>query len=113
MDTIETFKPVYQRFLESGMTVREFCKSSGLTESHFYYWQSRFRKEAARQSGSFVPVSINNRGGNKIVLNGQHQVSRSSMAHPMLEISYPNGVTLRISEALPPAVLRELILMER
>ena len=35
MDTIETFKPVYQRFLESGMTVCDFCKSSNLHESRF------------------------------------------------------------------------------
>ena len=38
MDTIETFKPVYQRFLESGMTVCDFCKSSNLLESRFYYY---------------------------------------------------------------------------
>ena len=57
MDTIETFKPVYQRFLESGMIVRAFCKSSNLLESHFYYWQAKIRKEAIQQSGNFIPVS--------------------------------------------------------
>lgn len=113
MDTIETFKPVYQRFLESGMTVRAFCKSSNLLESHFYYWQAKIRKEAIQQSGYFIPVSINNRGGNKIVMNGQNPIHRTLGAKPALEIVYPNGVTLRVTEAISPAILRELIFIER
>lgn len=114
MDPIETFKPVYQRFfLESGMTVRAFCKSSNLLESHFFYWHARIRKEAANQTGSFVPVSINDRGGNKIVVNGQGQTHRSSAANTTLEIVCPNGVNLRLPEAIDPSALRELIFMKR
>lgn len=60
METIDTFRPKYQAFLESNMSARAFCGQIGMNESHFYYWQAKICKEAARQNGEFLPVSISN-----------------------------------------------------
>lgn len=59
METIDTFRPTYQAFLESKLSVRDFFWQIGMKENHFYYWQAKIRKEAARQNGEFLPVSIN------------------------------------------------------
>ena len=59
METIDTFRLTYQAFLESNLFVRAFYRQNGMKENHFYYWQVKIRKEAARQNGEFLPVSIN------------------------------------------------------
>ena len=41
METIDTFRPKYQAFLESNMSARAFCGQIGMKESHFYYWRPR------------------------------------------------------------------------
>ena len=72
MENLESFKPVYEAFLESNLTAREFCKKMEMPESRFYYWQKRIRNEAAKSNGDFLPVSINNHGG-KVVLVGNNR----------------------------------------
>ena len=69
METIESFKSIYQAYLESNLTVRDFCKKLEIPEGRFYYWQKRIRDEDARANGEFMPVSINNHAG-KVVLVG-------------------------------------------
>jgi hypothetical protein len=69
METIESFKSIYQAYLESNLTVRDFCKKLEIPEGRFNYWQKRIRDEDARANGEFMPVSINNHAG-KVVLAG-------------------------------------------
>ena len=71
METIETLRLTYWAFLESDMTVRAFCSQIGMKENHFYYWQARIRREAARRNGEFLPVSINNHSGKVVLAGGQ------------------------------------------
>ncbi len=85
METIDTFRPKYQAFLESNMSARAFCGQIGMNESHFYYWQAKIRKEASRQNGEFLPVSINNHAG-KVVLTGGQGTGTAKMAHPVVSI---------------------------
>lgn len=53
METIDTFRPKYQAFLESNMSARAFCGQIRMNESHFHYWQAKICKEAARQTEGF------------------------------------------------------------
>ena len=112
METIETFRPTYQAFLESNMSARAFCEQIGIKESHFYYWQAKIRKEAVRQNGEFVPVSINNHAG-KVVLTGGQGINSMKMAHPVCEIVFPNGVTVRLSGEISAQTLGRLITIGR
>jgi len=109
--TLESFRPVYQKFLNSGKNVREFCSSESMLESKFYYWQSRLRKEEAQHTGSFMPVSINNRGGNRIVIDNTSRPLVNTPDKHVCEIIYPNGVTVRLSEVISPDVLKQLVLI--
>ena len=116
METIESFKPIYQAFLESNLTARDFCKKLEIPESRFYYWQKRIRDKAARSNGEFMPVSINNHAG-KVVLvgNGRQQLRRPQpgMMQPSCEIVFPNGVTVRLSGEIAASTLGQLIMMSR
>ena len=116
METIESFKSIYQAYIESNLTVRDFCKKLEIPEGRFYYWQKRIRDEAARSNGEFMPVSINNHAG-KVVLvgNGRQQLRRPQpgMMQPSCEIVFPNGVTVRLSGEIAASTLGQLIMMSR
>lgn len=78
----------------------------------FYYWQAKIRKEAARQNGEFLPVSINNHAG-KVVLIGGRGMDSMRMTHPVCEIVFPNGVTVRLSGEVFAQTLSQLITIGR
>ena len=94
------------------MSARAFCGQIGMNESHFYYWQAKIRKEAARQNGEFVPVSINKHAG-KVVLTDGHGMNSMKMAHPVCEIVFPNGVIVRLSGEISAQTLGLLIMIGR
>lgn len=85
METIDTFRPKYQAFLESNMS--DLCVQIGMNESHFYYWQAKIREETSHRSGEFLPVSINNHSG-KVVLTGGHGAGPMKMVQPVCEIVF-------------------------
>ena len=115
METLETFKPVYQTFLESNFSVRDFCKQIGIPEGRFYYWQKRIRNAAAKPTGEFLPVSINNRAGKVVLMGNQRQQmsNHQSIQQPSCEIQFPNGVTVRFAGDVSASTIRELIMMSR
>lgn len=111
METIDTFRLVYESFLESNQTVSDFCHQREIPQSRFFYWQRKLRNETAKSSGEFVPVSINNHSG-KVVLVGnrtQTGLSGGERMHPTCEIIFPNGVTVRLSGEVPASTLGHLI----
>ena len=116
MENLESFKPVYEAFLESNLTAREFCKKMDMPESRFYYWQKRIRNEAAKSNGDFLPVSINNHGGKVVLLGNNRQQIRAGhpgMIQSNCEIVFPNGITARLSGDVAASVLGQLLLMNR
>lgn len=115
MWTINDFRPIYQEFLDSGKTVTQFCAEIGIRESRFYHWQKVLRQEAAEnQSGEFMPVSINNRGGKVVLVGGNNRpMNPIRMQQPICEICFPNGVTVRLSGGVPLEMLSSLIMLPR
>lgn len=121
MWTMKEFEPIYQAWLESGLTIREFSKRNGYPESRFHRWQTKMRRSAAlsNQGGEFVPVSINNHSGKVVVVDDNRQTDVRKTDHPLqvehqipmtCEISYPNGVKVKLSGPLSNEVLGQLIL---
>ena len=103
MWTLNDFRPIYQEFLESGKTVRQFCADTDIHEGRFYHWQSKLRQEAANdQNGEFMPVSINNRCGKVVLVGGD--------VRPM---PHTRSVTVRLSGNLPLETLSGLIMLPR
>ena len=113
MDTIETFRPTYQAFLESNLTARDFCKQVGIPESRFFYWQRKIRIASASPIGEFMPVSINNHSGKVVLVGGVHGKTVPCQSRPTCEILFPNGVTVRLSGEVPASAISQLVMLGR
>jgi hypothetical protein len=93
------FRAIYDDYLESGLTVRDYCLNQKMGEAKFFYWQNKLKGQLPPKNG-FVPVvfsgdqqectkqfpaSLNNRQ--------VHQIKHTSSAVDFsCEICYPNGI---------------------
>jgi hypothetical protein len=103
-----------KRQKETGLTITAFCANEGIPKSSYYYWRKRVNREPANR---FIQLRVNS---TQASMSGpskynqeqqeQHDHHSSGDGFPM-EISYPNGTTLRIKHALDLAGLRSLVLL--
>ena len=102
------FARLIARRKESGLTVRSFCSNEGIAPSTFYYWQKRIRKEAGEKQ--FIPLIVKSSPPvfNQITQTGPAQKQKVSDDN-QFEITYPNGITLRVKTDLDLSGLRALI----
>jgi len=96
---------VLERQKESGLSVKSFCSNEGIAPSTFFYWQKKLRKEYT--AGRFIPLIVRAPGSAAYPSTGQSP--SSGMDNTSLEITYPNGTTLRIRQTLDLAGLRSLV----
>jgi hypothetical protein len=112
------FLSIYDGFLESGLTVRDYCANQQMKESLFYYWQNKLKGQLPPKRG-FVPVVFDN---GKAIRTSQvpESVQHRQKAFPdpaaannaiSCEISYPNGVCLKLNGLTDPGILRSLLLL--
>ena len=95
-----------ERQKESGLSVRSFCSNEGIAPSTFYYWQKKLRTEDT--GGRFVPLLVRAPGSASYPASGQ-QPAGSGLDNTPLEITYPNGTTLRVRQTVDLAGLRSLV----
>ena len=101
-----------KRQKETGLNITAFCANEGIPKSSYYYWRKKLRNEPGKR---FIPLRVNPipstlNGPSKNYIQEQHEHYNSCEAFPM-EISYPNGTTLRIKHTLDLAGLRSLVLL--
>jgi len=89
----EEWFSLIQEFRTSGLSVKEFCINKGIHSSNFYYWVKRQR--SADETG-FLPVAIS-------------KPSAQPFSQQMVEIVYPNGVSLRFGSEVDIRMLSQLI----
>jgi hypothetical protein len=100
-----------KRQKETGLNITAFCANEGIPKSSYYYWRKMVNREPANR---FIQLRVNSK---QAPMNGpskcnheQHDHHSSGDGFP-IEISYPNGTTLRIKHALDLAGLRSLVLL--
>ncbi len=114
------FRAIYDEFLASGLTIRDYCANQQMNEAKFYYWQHKLKGLLPPKSG-FIPVVFEN--------GGQAQSSRvpapvqpesASFSTPeattptiSCEISYPNGVQVKLNGLPDAQMLRSLLVLTR
>jgi len=76
----------------SGMTIREYSESIGVSKGKFEYWAKKVRKTNNVKSN--YPGFIEIRGSDKSSNCGQSQISPS--AHPQIVLNFPSGLCLKI-----------------
>jgi predicted ABC-class ATPase len=114
------FRAIYDEFLVSGLTIRDFCANRQMNEAKFYYWQNKLKDQLPPKRG-FVPVVFENRGqarSSRIAVPVQQQSTTFSSpeATPQsisCEISYPNGVHVKLNGLPDAQLLRSLLILTR
>lgn len=94
-----------ERQKESELSIKSFCSNEGIAPSTFYYWRKKIRKEAA--GGRFIPLLVRAPGSTAYPTSRQQPAP--GMDNTPMEITYPNGTTLRIRQTLDLAGLRSLV----
>jgi len=79
---------------EKGSTRRSSCKEHGISLATFYNWQKKYRETELKAEGNFVPVVI---------------PVQTIAKNIEIEISYPNGVRVKLNQEMDLPILRSLI----
>ena len=113
--TKDDFDKVYSRYLESGLSIRDFCFNEGINESRFFYWKKRTVSNPGlglqTPEGAFLPVNVVQHGG-KLAMRSKPVTNGGKPAQGCVcEICYPNGVVVRMSGDMPLEVYRALVLI--
>jgi hypothetical protein len=96
----------------TGLNITAFCANEGIPNSSYYYWRKKLNRGPANR---FIPLLVNSTAAtisepSKNYIRRQHEHNTSDFDFP-IEISYPNGTTLRIKHAVDLARLRSLDLL--
>ena len=103
------FHKLLTRQKESGLTVRGFCSNEGIAPSSFYYWLKKLRNE--ENGKRFIPLVVKPAGENVNPFLKSELLQGQRTDDPFLEITYPNGITLRVKNDLDLVHLRALVLL--
>ena len=111
------FESVYNRYKQSGLPVKDFCINEGIYQSRFYYWQKKLKdqQQEADQPSGFVPIIFNKPQTpiNNTIYGGKTLREKLQPCGDVIEIVYPNGVTVRISCTADIKQLQSLILLNQ
>ncbi|MCB0468386.1 MAG: hypothetical protein KDC64_09270 [Aequorivita sp.] len=107
------FRAIYEDYLTTGLTIRDYCNNQGMNEAKFYYWQNKLKGILPPKKG-FVPLVFDNK---QALVNGGIAISNTMEAGLTnngtipCEIGYPNGVCLKLDKLPELDVLRSLLLL--
>lgn len=101
------FVKLLERLKESGLSVKSFCSNEGIAPSTFYYKQKKIRKAA--EAKGFIPLVVKTAETNVLPVKQSELSHNQRVDNALFEITYPNGITLRIKSDLDLDWLRALI----
>lgn len=115
------FRAIYDEYLESGLTVHDFCSNQHMNEAKFYYWQHKLRGFLPPKKG-FVPVVfepnqfLQSSTSASTMPKRQHFSANraiNAMDAAGYEIVYPNGVSLKLKGGIDLQMLHSLLMLAR
>jgi len=110
------YRVIYNDFLESGLTIRDYCANQHMSEAKFFYWQNKLKGQLPPKKG-FVPLFFGNgHPSSRLPAPMQNQPEsfpNAVAANPTIscQISYPNGVQVKLEGVSNPEMLRSLLLL--
>lgn len=104
-----SFRELYQEYLESGLTVQDFCANQDFAVSTFYRWQKILREKEAPKK--FVPLLMEQQ---PIANSCTHPTvptrhNRSMTEENTLEFTFPNGTRLQLRGHIDPVLLKTIV----
>lgn len=115
------FRAIYDEYLESGLTVHNFCLNQHMNEAKFYYWQQKLRGSLPPKKG-FVPVIFEKNqflqsSASATTMPKRQPFSPNRSVNGMeaagYEIVYPNGVSLKLNGSIDLQTLHSLLMLAR
>ena len=106
------FKQVYEQYISSGDSVRDFCNSQGIKENRFYYWINKVKLNVTASSKTpkgFIPIT--SKDANKLTGVAITTRKREALSNKTqnLKLHYPNGVVLEVTEESDLEMIKQLI----
>ena len=69
-----TMRPIYEKYLRSGQTIKAFCSAEQLNHHTFNYWRLKFIREKQTPQASFSLVSNGFQSNVSIVIRVGEQI---------------------------------------
>ncbi len=103
------FRELYDEYLSSGLTVRDFCANQDFAVSTFYRWQKLLREKELPKE--FVPLVVEqqpmvNPVGHPILSVDQEKCEDETNE---LEFIFPNGTKLQLKGHIDAALLKTIV----
>lgn len=89
----EEMYPIIEGWQSSGLPKKTYCEQKGIPQWLFFYWEKKYKEE--HETGGFLPLNIGDE--NKTIANG------------FIEVKYPNGVIIRLSENIGSDVIKRCV----
>lgn len=86
--------------IESGTIRKAYCKQHGVSSATFYNWQKKYRESELKTDEKFIPV---------VISSPTKQPGKTIAKNIEIEISYPNGVRVKLNQEMDLPMLRALI----
>lgn len=109
------FRSIYEDYLESGLTIRAYCANHQINEAKFFYWKKKLKNQLEPGNG-FVPLVFDSA---KPVRSSAVYAMEASNREPFVrpsanqsvscEITYPNGVCIKLTGLASMEGLRSLL----
>jgi hypothetical protein len=100
--TKEEFRPIYEEWKQSGLSIRQYCRDTGIKVTSFCYWRSRFETESLPPAyGNFIPIKM----------SGKTSAGPAGVepGKALCEVVYPNGVVVRVTSDISLDQLRQMV----
>lgn len=104
-----SFRELYEEYLSSGLTVRDFCANQDFAVSTFYRWQKLLREKELPKK--FVPLVVEqqptvNPAGHPILSVDQEKCEDETNK---LEFTFPNGTKLQLKGHIDAVLLKTIV----
>lgn len=110
------FRAIYDDYLASGLTIRDFCSNTQFNEAKFFYWQHKLKGQLPSKLG-FVPMVFENGQPAPRPFTPQRKRADSfpdiSGKQVSCEITFPNGICVKLNGISDPELLRSLLVLTR